>query len=128
MTFFFNLETLERETQCDPVQMVELLRLHWLKKPIPKNNRSKFKPLSNLFGNSFLIGASEFFKDKTTDVIFKSQYIQLAGRRDYSAYKFYGTTYLDLSYFADLDLLKIKHNPLLTITENKIYFKYEENT
>jgi len=128
MTIFFDIHLLERETNCDPVKMVEQLRLHYTKKLIPKNHTQSIKPIKNLFGNSFLVNPSNFFDDKTTDVIFKSQYIQLAGRRDYGSYKYYGTKYLDLSYFADLDTEKLKHNPLLTITENKIYFKYEENT
>lgn len=126
MTFFFNLSILEADTQCNPLLMVEKLRLYYLKKRIPKNNSTKIKPIVNLVGNSFLINANDFFNDTTTDVTYKSQYLQLAGRRDYSSYKFYGITYLDLTYFKDIDLQKIKTNPLLTITENKIYFKYED--
>ena len=38
-----------------------------------------------------------------------------------------GYRYLDLSFFFDIDLNAIKSNPLITIKENKIYFKYEEN-
>jgi hypothetical protein len=30
------------------------------------------------------------------------------------------------SYFKDIDISKIITNPLLTITENKIHFKYED--
>lgn len=126
MTFFFNLQVLEQETQRDPQLMVQKLRLFYLKKRIPKNRYST-KPILNLVGNSFLINPDDLFRDTTTDVIYKTQYIQLAGRRDYNAYKFYGISYLDLSFFPDLDLQKIKTNPLLIITENKIYFKYEEN-
>jgi hypothetical protein len=126
MTFFFNLEALERETQCDPEYLVEALRLYYIKKLIPKNVHTRFKPIHNLIGNSFLINPDLFFKDKTTDILFKAQYIRLAGRRDYGAYKHFDIKYLDLSFFADLDTSKIKNNPLLTITENKIYFKYEE--
>jgi hypothetical protein len=40
-------------------------------------------------------------------------------------YKLYKVTHLDLSYFKDLDLDTLAHNPLLKITQNKIYFKYE---
>lgn len=126
MILFFNLSVLEAETLGNPRQMVEKLRLFYTKKQMPKNSYSKVKPIRNLIGNSYLINPNGFFNDNTTDIIYKSQYIQLAGRRDYSAYKLYNVKYLDLSYFKDIDLDKIKTNPLITITQNKIYFKYEE--
>ena len=127
MILFFNLSVLEAETLGNPRQMVEKLRLFYTKKQMPKNSYSKIKPIRNLIGNSYLINPNGFFSDNTTDIIYKSQYIQLAGRRDYGAYKLYNVRYLDLSYFKDIDLDKIKTNPLITITQNKIYFKYEEN-
>jgi len=126
MTLLFNLNILETETLCDSKKLVELLKLHYSKKTIPKNHRSR-KPIKNLLGTSFLLNPASLFKDKSTDVIYKAQYIRLAGRRDYANYKYYGTKYLDLSFFQDIDLDAIKHNPLLTIKENKIYFKFEEN-
>lgn len=125
MTLLFNLSLLESETQCDPKKLVELLSLHYRKKTIPKSHRSR-KPLKNLLGTSFLLNAASLFNDKSTDVIYKAQYIRLAGRRDYANFKYYGIKHLDLSFFQDIDLDAIKHNPLLTITNNKIYFKYEE--
>jgi hypothetical protein len=125
MALRFNLNLLETETLGDAKRLVELLWLHYSKKTIPKSFRSR-KPLNNLLGNSFLLNAASLFKDRSTDVIFKAQYIRLAGRRDYANYLYYGHTYLDLSFFQDIDLDAIKHNPLLTIKENKIYFKFEE--
>lgn len=125
MALYFNLNLLETESLCDPKKLVELLRLHYSKKTIPKNHRSR-KPLLNLAGTSFLLNPAPLFSDKSTDVIFKAQYIRLAGRRDYANFKHYGTKYLDLSFFADINLDTLKYNPLLTIKENKIYFKYEE--
>jgi len=127
MILFFNLSVLEAETLGNPKQMVEKLRLFYTKKQIPKNSYSKVKPIRNLIGNSYLINPDGFFADNITDIIYKSQYIQLAGRRDYSLYKLFNVKYLDLSYFRDIDLDNIKTNPLITITQNKIYFKYEEN-
>lgn len=102
-----------------------MLERHSGKKLIPKNNRDK-PYYRNLAGHSFLLDAASLFSD-TSDIAYKAQYIRLAGRRDYSLYKLYRVTYLDLSYFKDIDLDAIKHNPLLTITQNKIYFKYESN-
>lgn len=127
MSLRFNLNILENETLCDAKKLVELLELYFNKKTIPKNSRSKNKPIQNLLGNSFLLNPAPLFKDKSTDVIFKAQYIRLAGRRDYANYLYYGHTHLDLSFFSDIDVDAIKHNPLLTIKQNKIYFKFEEN-
>lgn len=127
MILFFNLSVLEAETLGNPKQMVEKLRLFYTKKQIPKNGYTKVKPIRNLIGNSYLINPDGFFADNITDIIYKSQYIQLAGRRDYSLYKLFNVKYLDLSYFKDIDLDNIKTNPLINITQNKIYFKYEEN-
>lgn len=121
---FFNVLALEAQTQCDPQQMLEKLYLHYTKKLIPKSKFSA-KPLPNLVGYSFLVNPQDFFNDKTTDIIYRSQYIQLAGRRDYSLYKYYKHSYLDLTFFQDLDTTIISHNPLLTIDNNKINFKYE---
>lgn len=126
MALFFNLQTLETKTRNDPKKLVETLRLHYVGKTAPKNARDLVKPLSNLVGASFLLNAKAIFEDKTTDIVYKAQYIRLAGRRDYLLYKLYGYTHLDLSYFLDINVNTIRHNPLLTITENKIYFKYEE--
>jgi hypothetical protein len=125
MTLYFNLHVLETNALGNSEKLVELLRLHYIRKAIPKNSKSH-KPLHNLSGSSFLLNAFSLFNDKSTDVIFKAQYIRLAGRRNYANYKHYGIKYLDLSFFSDIDLNAIKHNPLLTITNNKIYFKYEE--
>lgn len=123
----FNLNTLEQETECDPEKLVKTLELYYNKKTIPKTRYAKIKPIANLVGNSFLLHADRLFADRSTDIGFKAQYIRLAGRRDYYQFKYYSVTYLDLSYFADINLPALKNNPLLTITENKIYFKYEEN-
>jgi hypothetical protein len=126
MTFFFNLETLEAETLGNPRLMIDALYMFYNKKHIARSKYSKTKPIRNLVGNSYLINPEAFFSDNTTDIIYKSQYIQLAGRRDYSLYKLFNQNYLDLSYFSDIDISKIKTNPLINITENKIHFKYEE--
>lgn len=127
MTLFFNLQTLEAKTKNNPKLLVDTLQLHFLNKTLPRNALAKTKPLKSISGgNSFLLNAAPLFADKTTDIIYKAQYIKLAGRRDYLHYKLYGTKYLDLSYFLDINLDYIKHNPLLTITDNKIKFKYEE--
>jgi len=119
MTLFFNLSLLESETQCDSTKLVETLRLHFIRKSIPKNQYSKIKPIFNLKGNSFLINPAILFTDTNTDIVHKAQYIRLAGRRNYAIYKHYGYTYLDLSYYSDIDLNAIKSNPLLKINRKQ---------
>ena len=37
-----------------------------------------------------------------------------------------GYKHLDLTYYPDLNKTAIKYNPIITIENNKIYFKYEE--
>ena len=123
MALFFNLDLLETETNCDPKLMLSMLERHFGKKLIPKNYREQ-NSFKNLSGHSFLLNVQPLFQE-TCDIAHKAQYIRLAGRRDYSLYKLYRVVYLDLSYFKDIDLDAIKHNPLLTITDNKIYFKHE---
>lgn len=126
MTVFFNLELLESKAGTDYYKFVEILRLHYLKRTIPKSNKDKVKPVVGLHGKSFILNPDPLFSAKRLDIVHKVQYIKLAARRNYLNYKLYKHTYLDLSYYPDLMIDAIKYNPLLNITENKIYFKYEE--
>lgn len=128
MVLFFNLETLEKETKGDLNYMVVALQRWFNKDLVPKNAKQKYKPLSkSLHGSSFLVKPERFFRDTTTDIIWRVQYLKLAAKRDYTYYKLYGITYLDTTFFPDLNLKAIEPNPLLKITDNKIYFKYEDN-
>jgi hypothetical protein len=110
----FSLEKLHKLAKGDPIKLIEIL----------ENYYHGF--ITNLTGYSYLINAKDFFLDSTTDVLFKSQYLQLAARRSYQQYKDLGYKQLDLTYYPDLKTDTIKYNPLLTIKNNKIYFKYEE--
>ena len=113
--FIFNLAKLEKLAKGDSIKLVEILEDYY----------KGFKyDLSS--GSSYLLKPAQLFFDQNSDILFKSQYIQLAGRRSYQQYKDLGYTYLDLSYYPDLNLEAIKYNPLLITKNNKIYFKYEE--
>jgi hypothetical protein len=114
-SFRFNLSKLEQQAKGDAIKLVQLLEDYY-----------KGFHLGLGGGSSFLTSPGQLFFDRNTDILFKSQYIQLAARRSYQQYKDLGYTYLDLSYYPDLKIDAIKYNPLLTITENKLYFKYEE--
>jgi hypothetical protein len=127
MTLFFNILVLEEETRGDPNYMIEALGQFYNNRSLPKDSRQKYKPIrKSLAGTSFLLNPQDFFNDKTTDIIYKAQYLRLAGRRDYIAYKFYRIKYLDLSYYNDIILSQIAGNPLLEINSTQIKFKYEE--
>lgn len=123
---FFNLTTLESTVGADATYMVEALRKLYEGRTIPRNTSEKYKPIANLgSGTSFLINAKGLFLDKA-DIIYKAQYIRLAGRRDFISYKISGRRTLDLSYFPDIKIEAIRSNPLLDITDGHIHFKYEE--
>lgn len=125
MTCFFNLKILELEAGSDSEKFLWLLYYHHTKS-IPKSSRSKYKPSKyNLNGTSWLLKPDKLF-ELNIDNNYIVQYIKLAARRSYSFYKFYGIKTLDRSLFPDLNLENIKTNPLLKITNNLIYFKYEE--
>lgn len=119
---FFNLDSIENLSTADMVPALKML----YSGSIPKYKHSKLKFIKVRAGYSFLLNPEALFNDKSTDPSYISQYIKLAGRRNYGMYKLYKITYLDLSYYPEILLDKIKHNPLLTIANNKIYFKYEE--
>lgn len=122
----FNIIILESKTNNDPVYMVEALK-HWYNKPTLMSKKYKgHKPLKvPLHGSGYLLNPEAFFNN-TADVLFKAQYLKLAGRRDYGEFKTMGISYLDLDYFSDLNIEAVKSNPLLKIENNKIYFKLEK--
>ena len=124
MALFFNLQTLESQSDNDSNKFMAMLEYHYNKR-LP-SKYSKYKPSKvSLAGGSYLLNPADLFSNKSTDILFKIQYIKLAGRRDYSFYKQYHSKALQLSYYPDLILSAIKHNPLLIITQSEILFKYE---
>lgn len=125
MALFFNLQTLETQSQNDANKFMAMLEYHYSKR-LP-SKYSKYLPSKvPLNGTSYLLNPLALFNDKSTDILYKLQYIKLAGRRDYSLYKLYKYKALQLSYYPDIIYDTIKHNPLLTITQTEITFKYEE--
>lgn len=119
MTLFFNIENLEKAAGSDSIRFLELLKRFYLKK-LPKRVE---KPV-NLVGNSFLLNPGPLF-EISVDIAYIVQYIKLAARRDYLLYKQFKVTSLPTSFFPDIDYSNIVHNPLLKITEDQIFFKYE---
>jgi len=126
MALFFNLQALEAQSGTDAHKFMALLEYHYSKR-LP-SKYSKYHPSKvPLNGTSYILNPLALFEDKSTDILYKLQYIKLAGRRDYSLYKLYKYKSLQLSYYPDIIYDTIKHNPLLTITPTEITFKYEEN-
>jgi hypothetical protein len=126
MALFFNLEVLEREAAGDPDKFLALLTYHH-RGSIPLSSKSKYKPSkTSLKGSSYLLNPDPVLNLENIDTGYRTQYIRLAGRRDWFLYKTYGVITLDRSFFPDLLIDKIKSNPLLIIETNLIKFKYEE--
>ena len=126
MALFFNLETLQREAGNDPEKLIALLEYHY-KNTLPKHRFVKYKPSKvPLTGYSFILNPGPVFNLRDHDVNYVVQYIKLCAMRDYAHYKFHGIRHLDTTYFPDLNIDKIKTNPLLKLATKQINFKYED--
>jgi hypothetical protein len=117
---FFNWINLLNESKGDPFKTVDILKTFSNKRILKYGLHNKLK------GSSFILNPEKLFEDKTTDILYIYQYLLLAARRDYTFYKLYGAKSLPLSYYPDIDLSSIRHNPLLNVINNEIHFKYEE--
>ena len=122
MCLFFDQKKLEEESCNDPNKMITMLFYHWKKPIIPVKGASK----QSLKGYSYLLNPQDFFGDTTTDILYRVQYLKLAAMRDYLLYKEHRYKALQLSFYPDINIQAIKHNPLLTITKDSINFVYEE--
>lgn len=126
MALFFNLKILESEAQNNPEKLVTLLRYHKEGKTLA-SKYDKYKPCKeSLKGNSFILNPDPVLYNRELDQSYLSQYIKLAGRRDLMMYKLHQFIQLDTSFFPELLLDKLKNNPLLKISNQLIYFKFEE--
>ena len=117
-TLFFNEKLLLKKAKGNPDKLVELLETYY------KQKTNKQYISINLSGNSFILNPQDLF-NCSSNTIYKSQYIILAAKRDYYLYSTYKITSLQLSFFPDLNIDKIKTNPLLTINKTEIKLKYE---
>lgn len=120
MTVFFDITNLRTESCNSYNKFFELFKTHC------RNKLHKKQLKKTLHGSSYILNPEPLFENKGIDILYKLQYIELAALRDYSMYKLYGRTTLELSYYPDLNVEKIKTNPLLKIQNNQIYFLYEE--
>ena len=126
MALFFNLENLEKEALSDSNKFLAVLEYHY-RGSIPRSAKSKYKPSRlPLKGYSFILNPEPLFNLPNVDNAYLIQYIKLAGMRDYAMYRSHGIKTLDISYFPDLNLDKIKSNPILNVSNKQIFLKYEE--
>ncbi len=126
MALFFNLSKLEAFSKGDTTTFLSTLYFHWNKAAPLRKSNMQYRTKESLVGHSFLINPEAFFKDQYTDPIYRVQYIKLAGRRDYNLFKQYKYLGLQTSFYPDLAVDNIKHNPLLEINKTEILFKYEK--
>lgn len=117
MTLFFNLEKVTKLARKDPRVFLTLLQNQYLK-------NTKYDPA--LVGKSYILNIQPLFYSKELDILHVVHYIQLAARRDYFLYKSTNFIALDTSYFPDLNMESVLSNPLLTLNNKLINFKYEE--
>lgn len=117
---YFDMQKLQRASANDSALMLKLLENFVLKK-LPKTKYDLKDHINLSGGSSFLIHPKRLFASKV-DVNYKVQYLILASKRDPLYYAEYGITYLDLSFWPDVLVDKLKGNPLLEIADNKIHF------
>lgn len=122
MTVFFNITNLRLEACSSYNKFYELFKTHC------RGKLHKRRLKKTLHGNSYILNPEGLFENKNIDILYKLQYIELAALRDYSMFRLYKSATLDLSYYPDIDISKIKTNPLLKILNNHIYFLYEETS
>lgn len=123
---FFNIKLLEEQAAGDLNKLFALLTHHFNGKTIPSKS-DKYPPSRiRLHGHSYLVNAKPFLLDKSTDILYKVQYLKLAAMRDYLLYKQYKYKALQTSFYPDLNSSAISHNPLLITTPSEIKFLYEE--
>jgi hypothetical protein len=125
MTFFFNLENLEKESCDNATRFISILDMLYNRK-LP-SKRKGLKPIKlDMRGKSFILNLKPILDlKKQIDPIYIVQYVKLCSLRDYTLYKIYGMKSVQLSYYPDINLEAIKTNPLITITKSEIKLNYE---
>jgi len=123
MTLFFDIIKLEVESKGSDSLFMTILEDYYNVKTYNKLQKIKYKAIN---GKSWLLNPVPLFDRKLADISYIVQYIKLAGRRNYQIYKAYNIITLDISFYPNLILDTIKNNPLLTLSNNNIHFKFED--
>lgn len=126
MTVFFDLGVIEKEAGNNLKKFMKLFQVSCTNELPSRHKDSLYKKRLCLTGASFIINPIPLLNIRNIDIAYVVQYIKLAAKRDYTMYKYFSVKYLLLSYFPDINIEKIRSNPLLKITKDKIFFLYEE--
>ena len=125
---FFDWKKVQKLSGGKSENVVRILAIHTYNIRMPRNNKNISRFYNhNLSGDSYLLNPREIFKNKL-QVTFNNMalYIELASRRNYLDYKWYGVKSLPLKH-TEIDRAAIEANPLLSIDgQDNITFYYEE--
>ena len=124
---FFDWKKVQKLSGGKSENVVRIVAIYTYNIRMPRNNKNISRFYNhNLSGDSYLLNPREIFKNKL-QVTFNNMalYIELASRRNYLDYKWYGVKSLPLKY-TEIDLAVLKENPLLEIDgQDNITFYYE---
>jgi hypothetical protein len=123
MTLFFDVLKLETESKNNDNLFLNILEDYYNVITYNRLQKIKYKSIS---GRSWLLNPVPLFNRKIADISYIVQYIKLAGRRNYQIFKSYSIPSLDISFYPNLIISSIKNNPLLTLSNNSIHFKFED--
>ena len=125
---FFDWKKVQKLSGGKSKNVVRLLAIltYDIKMPRKDKNISQFYN-QDISGDSYLLNPREIFKNKLqVNLDDMALYIELASRRNYLDYKWYGVKSLPLKY-TEIDRAAIEDNPLLSIDgQDNITFYYEE--
>ena len=89
-------------------------------------SKGVYEALSNERAENFIQGLDKFLANTIRATTNEQMvYLELLSRRDYLSFKLFGTTTLDTCYCFGFDITKLERNRLLTISGDKVHFKYE---
>lgn len=108
MTVFYSMPKLLNLSNNNVDKAVKLLENY-------KENKNK------LLGDSYILRLDKLLDARASN-LHKIEYLYFAAFRSYADYKLLGINYLDMSYIPDIDAVKAKGNPLLSINNNQIKF------
>ena len=124
---FFDWKKVQKLSGGKSKNVVRLLAIltYDIKMPRKDKNISQFYN-QDISGDSYLLNPREIFKNKLqVNLDDMALYIELASRRNYLDYKWYGVKSLPLKY-TEIDRAAIEDNPLLSIDgQDNITFYYE---
>lgn len=122
MTLFFSLEKLERISKGSDLAFLKNLETYF---NIKCKGYPKYGNFKSLAGNAYLLNAQPLF-NITIDPAYIVQYVRLAARRDYTHLALFNSISLDISFYPEIDFNKLRGNPLLTLKQNQLHFKFED--